>query len=62
MQERYTNLRFIIGLFFFLMAVLVLVAWFVADGGKVDINLYSGIAFAVFGAAMMVGGKDHEEG
>lgn len=57
MQERYTNLRFIIGLFFFLMAVLVIAAWFVADGGKVDINLYSGIAFAVFGAAMMFGKK-----
>jgi hypothetical protein len=57
MQERYTNLRFIIGLFFFLMAALVIAAWFVADGGKVDINLYSGIAFAVFGAAMMFGGK-----
>jgi hypothetical protein len=37
--------------------VLVLVAWFSADGGKVNINLYSGIAFAVFGAAMMFGGK-----
>jgi hypothetical protein len=58
MQERYTNLRFIIGLFFFLMAVLVLVAWFSADGGKVKINLYSGIAFAVFGMAMMVGRKE----
>ena len=57
MQERYTNLRFIIGLFFFLMAVLVMVAWFSSDGGKVNINLYSGIAFAVFGVAIMVGGK-----
>jgi hypothetical protein len=58
MQDRYTNLRFIIGLFFFLMALLVIVAWFVAEGAKLDINLYSSLAFGVFGLAMMFGKKE----
>jgi hypothetical protein len=61
MQDRYTNLRFIIGLFFFLMALLVMAAWFVADGAKLNINLYSSLAFGVFGLAMMFGGKAGEE-
>lgn len=61
MPERYTNLRFIIGLFFLLTSLLVLLAYLTADGGGQRINLYAGIAFLLFGGAMMFGGNNNAE-
>jgi len=53
MYNRFTNLRFIIGLFFSIMAVLVLVGYLTsAEPGKA-ISLYSGLAFLLFGLLMM---------
>jgi hypothetical protein len=53
MYNRFTNLRFIIGLFFSIMAVLVLVGYLTsAETGKA-ISLYSGLAFLLFGLLMM---------
>ncbi|NDC77657.1 MAG: hypothetical protein EBZ67_07275 [Chitinophagia bacterium] len=60
MQTRFTDLRFIIGLFFALMAVIVLAGYLTGAGAK--LNLWSGLAFAVFGVFMMVSSKAEEEG
>ena len=57
MQTRFTDLRFIIGLFFTLMAVIVL-----SMGTGAALNLWSGLAFAVFGVFMMVSAKAEDEG
>ena len=60
MQTRFTDLRFIIGLFFALMAVIVLAGYLTGTGAK--LNLWSGLAFAVFGVFMMVSARAEEEG
>ncbi|MBM3443025.1 MAG: hypothetical protein FJX89_10035 [Bacteroidetes bacterium] len=61
MQTRFTDLRFIIGLFFTLMAGIVL-ARYVTGTGAV-LNLWSGLAFGVFGVLMMVAAKvERDEG
>jgi hypothetical protein len=53
MYNRFTDLRFIIGLFFTIMAVLVLIGYLTAAGPAEAISLYSGSAFLVFGLLMM---------
>jgi len=60
MQTRFTDLRFIIGLFFALMAVIVLAGYLTGTGAK--LNLWSGLAFAVFGVFMMLSARAEEEG
>jgi hypothetical protein len=59
MQTRFTDLRFIIGLFFALMAGIVLTGY--ATGTDAALNLWSGLAFGVFGAFMMVSAKAEED-
>lgn len=60
MQTRFTDLRFIIGLFFALMAGIVLIGYSMGTGAA--LNLWSGLAFAVFGVFMMVSAKAEDEG
>jgi hypothetical protein len=55
MQTRFTDLRFIIGLFFALMAGIVLSGYLTGTGAK--LNLWSGLSFGVFGVFMMVSAK-----
>jgi hypothetical protein len=53
MSDRFTNLRFIIGLFFVMMALIVLMGYIMSLTQHKSINLYSGISFLLFGALMM---------
>jgi len=59
MQTKFTDLRFIIGLFFALMAGIVLTGYVTGTGAK--LNLWSGMAFVVFGVFMMVSAKGEDE-
>ncbi len=53
MRKRFTSLSFIIGLFFVLMALILLVGYCVSLLLNASINLYVGIAFLLFGLLMM---------
>lgn len=61
MSQRFGNLRFIIGLFFTLMAVILLLGYMLAVSQHKPINLYSGISFLVFGSLMMYRASGFEE-
>ena len=61
MYKRFNQLSFIIGIFFILLAVILLVGYVTTEALKANINLYSGIAFLLFGAFMVVvkSGEEH---
>jgi hypothetical protein len=54
MLKRINELSFVIGLFFTLVAIILIVGYFVADALASKINLYTGIVFLVFGLLMIV--------
>lgn len=54
MQHRLTKLSFIIGLFFFIVAAILLLGYFMSDVLASSLNLYAGIVFLIFGVAMML--------
>ncbi len=54
MQKRFTSLSFIIGLFFLLVALILLFGYFVSALLAANINLYAGIAFLLFGLFMIL--------
>jgi len=54
MRKRLTSLSFIIGLFFFLIALVLLIGYVTSALLAADINLYSGIVFLAFGIFMIM--------
>ena len=53
MYKKFNQLSFVIGLFFFLVSLILFVHLLITDGvGK--INLYTAIVFLIFGIAMML--------
>ena len=54
MQKRFTELSFIIGSFFLIVSLILLIGYFAGDLLHSDINLYTGIAFLIFGLMMML--------
>ena len=54
MLKRINELSFVIGLFFTLVAIILLAGYFVIEQLSAKINLYTGIVFLVFGLAMIV--------
>lgn len=52
MKKRITSLSFIIGLFFLLVAFILLIGYFVGALLANRINLYAGICFLLFGLFM----------
>ena len=52
MNQRLTSLSFIIGLFFLLVALILLIGYFVSALLADVMNLYAGIAFLLFGLCM----------
>ena len=54
MHKKFSSLQFIIGLFFLLIAVILLVGYFASALLNSPINLYAGAAFLLFGLLMMV--------
>ena len=54
MLKRVNELSFVIGLFFTLVAIILLVGYLAVDELSAKINLYTGIIFLVFGLAMIL--------
>ena len=54
MLKRINELSFVIGLFFTLVAIILLVGYLLTEELSAKINLYTGIIFLVFGLAMIV--------
>lgn len=54
MRKKATELSFIIGLFFLLVSLILLVGYFINNLLAAAINLYSGIAFLLFGVFMIL--------
>jgi hypothetical protein len=53
MYKKLNDLRFIIGLFFAIVAVILLISALISDDMAGRLNIYTGIIFMVFGLAMM---------
>jgi len=54
MRKKATELSFIIGLFFLLVSLILLVGYFISNLLAAAINLYSGIGFLLFGVFMIL--------
>jgi uncharacterized membrane protein YesL len=53
MLKRINELSFVIGLFFTLVAIILIAGYFLSAQLSSPINLYTGIVFLVFGLAMV---------
>ena len=54
MLKRINELSFVIGLFFTLVAIILIAGYFLVTDLASKINLYTGIVFLVFGLLMIV--------
>jgi len=54
MQTRFTELSFIIGSFFLIVSLILLIGYFTGGLLHAETNIYAGIAFLLFGLAMMI--------
>jgi hypothetical protein len=54
MSKRFTELSFIIGLFFIILSVILLGGYLITDALKFRINIFTGCAFLVFGIFMVM--------
>lgn len=54
MMNRLTQLSFIIGLFFTIVAVILLIGYFISTLLSSFLNLYAGVVFLIFGLMMML--------
>ena len=54
MFKRINELSFVIGLFFTIVAIILLGGYFLSDKLSAPINLYTGIIFLLFGLAMIL--------
>jgi hypothetical protein len=57
MLKRFNDLSFVIGLFFFLVSLILLVGYFVSEQLASGVNLYTGVVFFIFGLGMILGGR-----
>lgn len=64
MEKRFTDLRFVIGLFFSITGILLLIAWFTVPLKQVwekDVNLYAGLAVLIFGIGMFLAAMKNKQ-
>lgn len=54
MLKRINELSFVIGLFFTLVAIILLAGYLLTESLASTINLYTGIVFLVFGLSMIL--------
>jgi len=54
MYKRFSQLSFIIGLFFIILSIILIVGYVATEALNANINLYSGIAFLAFGVFMVL--------
>jgi hypothetical protein len=62
MLKRFNELNFVIGLFFTIVSLILLVDTFLNKEGTGKLNLYTGIIFLIFGLFMILlkTGKEHD--
>ncbi len=60
MLKRLTELSFIIGLFFTIVSLILLIGYFTSPLLSSDKNMYSGILFLVFGLFMIFMTKENK--
>ena len=53
MQKRFTALSFIIGTFFTIVSLILIIGFFISPALSSDKNMYAGIAFLLFGLFMI---------
>jgi hypothetical protein len=53
MFKRFNELSFVIGLFFFIVSLILLISALVSSNFAGRINIYTGIVFLLFGIGMM---------
>jgi uncharacterized membrane protein HdeD (DUF308 family) len=53
MLDKLNKLSFVIGLFFLIVAIILLANYLINNSNHQQVNLYVGIVFLVFGAIMM---------
>ncbi len=62
MYKKFNELSFVIGLFFFLLSLILAGGYFFSDHSTEKINLYCGIVFFAFGIFMMnVRSREHTD-
>lgn len=61
MYKRFNELNFVIGLFFLLASFVLIGGYFFSDHSNESINLYTGIAFFVFGIVMILFRSNEKE-
>jgi len=54
MQKKLNKLSFVIGLFFIIISIILMIDYSINHDLKEKINLYSGIVFFVFGLFMLL--------
>jgi predicted membrane channel-forming protein YqfA (hemolysin III family) len=54
MQKKLNRLSFVIGLFFIIISIILMIDYSINHDLKEKINLYSGIVFFVFGLFMLL--------
>jgi len=54
MNNRLTQLSFIIGFFFSVVAVILLAGYFMSEALASSLNLFAGIVFLIFGLLIML--------
>lgn len=60
MYNKLNDLRFVIGLFFSVVSVILLLSVLLGNGATEKLNIYTGVGFLIFGLLMMFmrkGGK-----
>ena len=54
-MQKFTDLRFIIGIFFTLTGLILLLSYFIAtESNHPQLNLYAGVVMLVFGLVMLL--------
>ncbi len=53
MESRFTQLSFIIGLFFFIVSIILIAGYFISPVLHVEKNMYAGVVFLLFGLMMI---------
>ncbi len=61
MFNRLNNLGFIIGMFFILVALILLIGGLLSVSLAYKLNFYTGGAFLVFGVVMVVGSEEKDK-
>ena len=61
MYHRFNSLRFVIGVFFSLLAIILVAGYFLSAEQHRTINLITSLCFGAFGAIMMAEKQSKEE-